>query len=230
MSDPSIKPEKITRPIQLLGAWLAGLFSIDSCFLVAAANLTDGSWESRALVIAAIVNVPIFLTAVFLLQTKFRPELQEDSYYSTYLSRKNNELIRVSKYEAFVFEINHRLENLETRTLGAIEHPELNEGSLDALLFGVNRHLPDLEAIKSRLADLGLSKMSIFGPNEPPEHRVVSISQYLRKKKVDTIVDLASELGFESYNLFDSWAEETEEDVLFGSYGDPGYEILRKNA
>ena len=89
MSEQNIKPEKITKPIQLLGAWLAGLFSIDSCFLFAASNMAQGSFESYALTLAAIVNVPVFLLAVFLLQTKFRPELQEDSYYSTYLNGLN---------------------------------------------------------------------------------------------------------------------------------------------
>jgi len=63
MTEQKIKPEKITKPIQLLAAWLVGLFSIDSCFLFAAANLETGSWESRALVIAAMVNVPVFLLA-----------------------------------------------------------------------------------------------------------------------------------------------------------------------
>ena len=90
----SIKPERITTPIQLLGAWLVGLLSIDSCFLFAVANMDQGSWESVALTIAAIVNVPLFIGAVFLLQTKFRPELQEDSYYSSYLSQKTNEVIK----------------------------------------------------------------------------------------------------------------------------------------
>lgn len=89
MSEQSIKPEKITKPIQLLGAWLASLFSINSCFPVAFANMEPASFESIALVVVAIINVPLFLAAVFFLQTKFRPELQEDSYYSSYLSQKN---------------------------------------------------------------------------------------------------------------------------------------------
>lgn len=96
MTEVSVKPERITKPIQLLGAWLAGLLAIDSCFLVAAIRMPNASWHASALVIAAIGNVPLFLAAVFLLQTRFRPELQEDSYYATYLSSKTNELVRVS--------------------------------------------------------------------------------------------------------------------------------------
>ena len=48
MSENQIKPEKITKPIQLLGAWLVGLFSINSCYLVGAANFDVNSWQSGA--------------------------------------------------------------------------------------------------------------------------------------------------------------------------------------
>jgi hypothetical protein len=80
MTEPTIKPERITKPIQLLAAWLAGLFGIDSIFLLAASRMESGSWLALALTIAAIFNVPLFLGAVFLLQTRFRLELQEDVY------------------------------------------------------------------------------------------------------------------------------------------------------
>jgi hypothetical protein len=30
------------------------------------------------------VNVPVFIGALFLLQTKFRAQIQEDSYYAQY--------------------------------------------------------------------------------------------------------------------------------------------------
>lgn len=36
MDSSKITPERITKPIQLLGAWLVGLLSVDSAFLVAA--------------------------------------------------------------------------------------------------------------------------------------------------------------------------------------------------
>ena len=41
-----------------------------------------------------------FLFALFLLQTKFRPELQEDQYYSQYLDKKTNTIVKVSREEA----------------------------------------------------------------------------------------------------------------------------------
>jgi hypothetical protein len=36
MEKSNISPEKITKPIQLLGAWLVGLLAVDTAFLIAA--------------------------------------------------------------------------------------------------------------------------------------------------------------------------------------------------
>jgi exoribonuclease R len=88
MNSNNLKPEKVTKPIQLLAAWLLGLVLINSSFLLAAGNIQSPSWGSGALIIATIVNVPVFLISLFVLQTKFRPEMQEDTYYSEYLQRK----------------------------------------------------------------------------------------------------------------------------------------------
>ncbi|MBU1355068.1 MAG: hypothetical protein KJ620_00690 [Candidatus Edwardsbacteria bacterium] len=83
-----ILPEKVTKPIQLLAAWLSGLIIVDGIYLFAAIQINSPSWASGLLVIASIINVPLFLLSIFMLQTKFRPEMQEDSYYSKYLEQK----------------------------------------------------------------------------------------------------------------------------------------------
>jgi len=88
MSEHQIVPDKVTKPIQLLAAWLVGLIVVNASFLLAAQQIAKPDWASSALVIAAISNVPIFIIALFLLQTKFRPQMQEDSYYSQYLERE----------------------------------------------------------------------------------------------------------------------------------------------
>ena len=88
MSDAEIHPDKITRPFQLLAAWLAGLTIVDASFLAAATQIHVPGWVPALLAIAAVVNVPLFLTCIFMLQTLFRPELQEDPYYSKYLQWK----------------------------------------------------------------------------------------------------------------------------------------------
>ena len=85
---PEIIPHKITKPIQLLAAWLAGLAIVNISFLTAAGFLHQPGWLPPLLVIASIINVPIFIVSLFLLQTKFRPEMQEDTFYSRYLERK----------------------------------------------------------------------------------------------------------------------------------------------
>lgn len=88
MSNHKITPEKVTRPMQLLAAWLTGLVIVDGAFLLAAVQIQQPGWAPAVLVIAAVLNVPLFLICIFLLQTKFRPEMQEDSYYSRYLEKK----------------------------------------------------------------------------------------------------------------------------------------------
>lgn len=217
-------PEKITKPIQLLAAWLAGLLAINTCFLVAATNLGTGKWEAGALIIAAIVNVPLFLLAVFLLQTKFRPEMQEDSYYSSYLSSKTNLPITTSKHDVLLRELNSKLEKFENRERLSIESKN-NASHIQELFFGINIHLKDREMIKSKLFEAGVFRCTSFGPENPPQGRNMSISQYLPNEVVKELIQLGRQLGFESYNLWDNIGEESEEDVLLGSYGKSRYEI-----
>jgi len=87
VNESKIVPHRITKPIQLLAAWLAGLAVVNGSFLAGAATIHAPAWIPAVLVIAAVLNVPLFLASLFLLQTRFRPEMQEDSYYSKYLER-----------------------------------------------------------------------------------------------------------------------------------------------
>lgn len=93
-SESKIDAKNITRPFQLLASWLVALIVLDSTFLIAASTIQKPQWASEILVISAIVNVPIFLIFMFLLQTRFRPEMQGDEYYSSYIQeqRQLNEL------------------------------------------------------------------------------------------------------------------------------------------
>ena len=90
MSKNEIAPEKITSPIQLLAAWFVALIVVDGAFLTAAGVVSSPTWLPAILVIAAILNVPLFLGCMFLLQTRFRPEMQSDEHYSEYLKQKDN--------------------------------------------------------------------------------------------------------------------------------------------
>lgn len=94
---PEIVPHKITKPIQLLAAWLAGLAIVNASFLTAAGFLNTPTWLPPLLVISSIINVPIFIASLFLLQTKFRPEMQEDTFYSQYLARKYAPMVKIER-------------------------------------------------------------------------------------------------------------------------------------
>ena len=227
MSEQSIKPEKITKPIQLLGAWLAGLFSIDSCFLFAAENMQHGSFESYALTIAAIVNVPIFLLAVFLLQTKFRPELQEDSYYSTYLNQKTNEKVVVSKSDLHFAELSLKLSALQ-KIVENTDNQELKENNvISSLSIGLNSALPDLDIIKSKLKESGATSYSLFGNGKMPEHRVLAMSPSLSAGAQKELIRFAQQAGFTHYSFYDPVGDDDiVEDALLGGYGGLGRKIL----
>jgi len=227
MSKQSIKPEKITKPIQLLGAWLAGLFSIDSCFLFAAANMDQGSFESYALTIAAIVNVPLFLLAVFLLQTKFRPELQEDSYYSTYLNQKTNEKVVISKTVSHIAELSSKIAVLQKK-FETRDNQEIKENNvISSLSIGLNSALPDLEEIKSKLKEAGAASYSSFGTGEMPEHRILAMSPRLTRRAQQELIRFAKQIGFTHYSYYEPGGDdEIEEDALLGAYGRPDREIL----
>jgi hypothetical protein len=90
MAEHKINPEKVTKPIQLLAAWLVGLIAVNGSFLLAAHQISRPDWASALLVVCSALNVPVFIVALFLLQTKFRPQMQEDSYYSQYLEREKH--------------------------------------------------------------------------------------------------------------------------------------------
>ena len=220
-----IQPSAITKPIQLLGAWLVGLLTIDSSFLIAASRFHEGGHEVTALVWAAILNVPLFIGALFLLQTRFRPELQEDLYYSTYINQKTNQKVSLSKADPKDSLISVQIDRLETLTrdletvANASEKAEIVDNSSPAKLFhGINRHLKDGDKIRNRLEQIGTSLITTFGPDEPPDHRVVAIAGSLGRLSRLSVLKLAYELGFERYSIITP-DEEIDEDVLWGAYG-----------
>ena len=90
MEKHKIEPHKITKPIQLTTIWFIALLLIDSSFLFFATKISEPKWACPTLIISAICFVPLFLVPIFLLQTVFRKELQEDLYYSEWLKRHEN--------------------------------------------------------------------------------------------------------------------------------------------
>ena len=86
MESNNIKPERITKPIQLLAVWLLGLILLVSAFITAAATIKDPKWLAPFFSISSVAIIPLFLILIFLLQTRFRPQMQEDEYYAKYLN------------------------------------------------------------------------------------------------------------------------------------------------
>ncbi|MDP2713972.1 hypothetical protein [Rheinheimera sp.] len=220
MEKSQITPEKITKPIQLLGAWLVGLLTVDSAFLFAAVKMDTASWHSGALTIAAILNVPLFIGALFLLQTRFRPELQEDSYYSTYLSNRTNEPIKVTRDEALINMLEKRLESIERDIKKGAAPIEEHTPNLSKLSFAINVQLPNKSEIVSELSALGVLGYEEFGEeSSPPELLKVAIAESISKVELNEILKLAKKLGFTHYGFIEHF-EEIYEDVLFGAYGE----------
>lgn len=88
MMSHKIEPHKITRPIQLLAVWFAALVLLVGAFLAAAGNVNNPTWLPKLFGITAVVLVPSFIISIFVMQTKFRPQLQDDPYYSEWLKRQ----------------------------------------------------------------------------------------------------------------------------------------------
>ncbi len=87
MAETKIEPHKITKPIQLTATWLAGLVLLVSVFVAGAGTIKNPPWLAPTFGITAIVMVPSYSTLVFLMQTKFRPQLQEDPFNAIWLQR-----------------------------------------------------------------------------------------------------------------------------------------------
>ncbi|WP_318833414.1 hypothetical protein [Burkholderia cepacia] len=206
MNEQHIQPHKITKPMQLLAAWLVGLILINATFLGAAANFGRDAWESGVLVIASIVNVPIFLFALFVLQTKFRAELQEDSFYSDYLSKKTASIFRIGKSS----HSDGKLEEIEAQVirLSAAAQPQgvhaESEGDLDWAMWrvGLNALHPKFKEIREALRASSIPLAELFGGGgECPEKWIVALSHVLPAAHKAKILKVVLPFGFEGINF-----------------------------
>lgn len=126
MSNQNIEPPKITKPIQLLAAWLAGLILINGSFLATATSLSTPTWAPAALVVASILNVPLFLACLFLLQTKFRPEMQEDAYYAKYLEQNTGKMVITSPADTLIRQLQMDISEYQHRNTELLSSLELS--------------------------------------------------------------------------------------------------------
>lgn len=157
MDSHGIRPERITKPIQLLAAWLVGLFVTNGSFLLAARQIDHPSWGAAMLLIASVVNVPLFIVALFLLQTKFRPQMQEDPYYSKYLDEERKSTTVPAPERKIDEEIARTVERIVASVGGSAKGKEepiseiLHQSQVEALAskHGSTRSLSQLYAFPS---------------------------------------------------------------------------------
>ena len=151
MSTEKIEAHKITKPIQLMAVWFIALLLVESAFLTAAAKIPDPSWVCPTLVISAISFVPLFLLGIFLMQTVFRKELQEDQYYSEWLQRHelaflgfNPENIETKRIEAHESDLeSNRIKKYEANRGLFLVHswrPSLADGQVADIVIWIHQH------------------------------------------------------------------------------------------
>ncbi len=217
MKQTEIKPHKITKPIQLLAAWLAGLILIDSCFLAGGIKLGSENWLQQLLVIASVVNVPLFLLAIFLLQTKFRPEMQEDAFYSQYLDKKTNKLVEIND-KIQIKEPNKQIKNIATPLSTDANHDDSKNISVS-----VNDHLPNYLSIKSWLVKNNYTNIHYIGRNigteNPPTLKKISVYEFSNLELIKPIIKTCPEFGIDYIDIYKHIFPEDTDDVIIGSYG-----------
>ena len=90
MAQRGIEPERVTKPIQLTATWFAALVLLVGAFLGAATTAHRPAWIPVLFGMAAVLVVPFFAFLVFRLQTRHRAELQEDPYFSKYITEERH--------------------------------------------------------------------------------------------------------------------------------------------
>jgi hypothetical protein len=208
VSDKPFEPSTVTKPIQLLSAWLIGLIVVNGSFLSAAAVITRPHWASGFLIICAAICVPTFLGALFLLQTRFRPEMQEDTFYSKYLERtssetKKGEVIKIDRIPVDPVRMNERISAGSVGRSRTISHRNFHGRGKNQndISIRANDLVENYEEVFSTLITHGITITDTFGstsenPNIPTK-RVISFGGGDTSDAFKTIVRILRPLGFD---------------------------------
>lgn len=204
-----IEPHRITKPIQLLAAWLVGLIIVNGSFLGSAVAIETPIWLRCTLVIAAVINVPVFLVCIFLLQTKFRPEMQEDSYYHEYLIAKDG------RDKSLPYEKSESA-------------PKEEGGIWDGYSILLNQYIKGAETIEKVFKSKDIPITSYFGTSSgrKPPSLTASIGRGFSNEQIKRLIQALSQT---SITHIDYAADEEKPDeytniILIGSWV-PNYEI-----
>lgn len=164
MPKQKIEAHKVTKPIQLLAAWLVGLILVNGSLLTAAATIKTPAWAPNLLVIATVLNVPLFLICIFVLQTKFRPEMQEDTYYSKYLEATTATFVSQRVDDSAITNLKDSIAKANKNTINLIQDLGENLKSLTENLSSISGDNLLQADVRDKLAVIE-AKLAIFERN-----------------------------------------------------------------
>lgn len=230
MAEQQIHPHKVTKPIQLLAAWLVGLLLIDAMFLATALQLEPG-WERGLLVVFAILNVPMFLGALFILQTRFRAELQEDTFYSEYLSKKTDEVFKIPEGGNLAARVDALERQQDESKDVVIDESHSTQSTPERFNWGawrvaLNQSHPEVEQIRAALRSAEIPLAEFFGgaPLPTPSNWAISISEFIPFTHQKHLLEVLIDFSFEGFQLWEPVRDANEnEDVYIGSFGVSSY-------
>jgi len=221
MSDNKIEPSKVTKPIQLLAAWLTGLIIINGSFLAAAVRIENPTWASGLLVAAAVLNVPIFLVGLFLLQTKFRPEMQEDEFYSRYLEKRYSVDSQKEEFIEVVSKGHSKDIVQSTQNISDIAKEERFDLGAKSTEVHINDLLPCFNIVSEKLIECKIPIESIFGSTskEPKAPNIfhVSFGREVDPEILKQVLLICGKYGLESISYANT--ETTAGKIYIGSFG-----------
>jgi hypothetical protein len=232
MSAEKVNARYITKPIQLWAAWLVGLTTVVGIFLESALRLPAG-WERSALVAAAIIYVPSFLSAALILQIRYRAELQEDAYYSKMATnRKTDSPVTVSKIDALEakFELAFREISLQLQGATALHVNEAKErlaSDWSNWKVALNKNHPRYTELKAAFAEAQIPIAVAFGEARRPTKWIAAINENMPRELALKILILVNRFGFDGFVFWTPIRDVGEtEDVYIGSYGRGPYVLL----
>lgn len=218
-----IVPTQVTKPIQLLAAWLVGLIAIDGTFLAAARIISTPTWAAGLLVIAAVLAVPVFLGCLFLLQTRFRPEMQEDTFYSRHLERKFSQ----QSQKMTTIETMRRESLTQINSIPTLENPKRK--ARVSKFVSVNDLLPNFHRIIQELDSISIKPTETFGSTstigKAPERFVISVGRLTPHRLAQKIIRKLRDLSLDGVGL--GWDLADAEMIYIGAYSyDSGTNFL----
>ena len=169
MTNHNIKPEKVTTPIQLLAVWFIALLLLTGSFFATATQIEEPKWVSPLLVISGIILVLIFVVLIFLMQTKFRPEMLAGNEYLQYIDKKFK---------------NFKPENLDENSVDKVDDSSLEEQRISEYQSSVGLFLTHLwrpSKLKGQVADIRISILQ-HGQGPLTSNQIDSVEYELGRK------------------------------------------------